>query len=97
MLNKNVLSLKTSSGQQFPRVVINEDLDFNVTGFTVQRSGGRFGRVSIDWVLVRNDSSPGDGTDVMPTVGTVMLDEGQAEEAIVMHVVKDGVPEPVER
>ncbi|KAK2144319.1 hypothetical protein LSH36_768g01003 [Paralvinella palmiformis] len=92
-----VLSLRTSPGQQFPRVIVNEDVDVNITGFTVQRSGGKFGRVSIDWVLMRNDSSPGDGGDVMPTVGSVVLGNGQSEQNIILYVVRDDVPEPVER
>ena len=95
--HRGVLSLRTPSELMFPRVVVDEDSQSEITAFVVERSGGSFGRVTVEWVLLRNDSSHGGDGDILPTVGMVTLEDGQSEQPIVLHVVQDTEPEPVER
>ncbi|XP_013407178.1 G-protein coupled receptor 98-like [Lingula anatina] len=64
-----VLSLKSPSATSFPQTYVNEDTTSQLTFFTVIRSGGAFGTVSVDWILSRNDSNPDSAaTDVTPCI-----------------------------
>ncbi|XP_033109462.1 adhesion G-protein coupled receptor V1-like [Anneissia japonica] len=88
-----VLSLQDSS--RF--VTAAEGTGIN-SDFVVQRVGGTFGNVSIDYEIVRNDSNSNSVTDdLTPASGTVYFMEGQATSAITITINDDSIPEEAER
>lgn len=96
--HNGVLSLQSVNGKPFPSVRVNEDSISTVPTFTVFRSGGTFGAVSIQWELTRNNTL---GTpinaNVDPVDGNVVFLEGQREKQIILRIIQDSTPEWAER
>ena len=91
-----VLSFR-SPNFQTPIVQVNEDTQTDFS-FTVRRSAGSFGTVSVNWEIVRNDSSSGDvNLDLTPIKGTVTFNDGERERPIIVQIVAESVPEPTEK
>ena len=95
--NDNPSGIITFRDQDFklgkPMVQINEDT-FSVAKFPVARNGGTFGEVTVQWEIVRNDSSSDDViTDVGPQTGTVVFEDGVNRKDIVVTIVQDNNPE----
>ncbi|KAH9498631.1 Adhesion G-protein coupled receptor V1 [Bulinus truncatus] len=57
----------------------------------VQRDYGTFNRVSISWSI-----TPSPQNDLTPSNGTVVFDQGQNMQYIILNVVNDDIPEPTE-
>ena len=93
-----ILSLKTSDLSRIPSVQVNEDSVTEIRNFVVLRSSGTFGTVSVAWKLRRGDNVTisSANQDVSPLQGTVTLGPGVTEQDIVLQVVQDVNPEPVE-
>ena len=53
--------------------------------FTVQRTRGRFGDVTVNWTVVNPTS------DVSPTEGTVMFSENDAMATFIIYSTSDNV------
>ena len=89
-----VLSLKVDGV-----VTVNEDTPAASVTFVVMRGGGTFGSVSVGWEITRLDDDPaGDpAADLYPTSGVVTFVGDEREKTIVIGVVPDDLPEPVER
>ena len=67
-----VLSLKSTNGQVYPVVRVDEDAEMSITDFSIVRNGGLYGSVSIQWMLIRNDSNVDSvNMDVLPTAGII--------------------------
>lgn len=93
-----VISFKPGSdGVSLPLIQINED--GIVTGyFTVLRSAGTFGTVTVQWEIYRNDTLSGAvSNDILNTKGSVMFQSGQSQARINVTIVQDSVSEPTER
>ena len=68
-----------------------------VGNFMVQRDGGVFGEVSVDFVITRNGSGADPvAEDLSPAGGTVTLAEGQRSQSLLISLVDSPVPEEVE-
>ncbi|XP_071964162.1 adhesion G-protein coupled receptor V1-like [Antedon mediterranea] len=88
-----VLFLKDSSLY----VTTGEDTGLN-TNFIVERFGGTFGDVSINYEIVRNDSNTDDvNNDLIPSEGVVYFSEGQTSSEINITFIDDNIPEEAER
>ncbi|KAL8615956.1 hypothetical protein ACOMHN_034632 [Nucella lapillus] len=79
-------------------IKVNEDT-FTVAKFTVLRTRGTFGNVSVGWKLER---SPGSGSesvsqDVGPSSGRVVFKSGERRKEIGLTIVQDSLPEPAEQ
>ncbi len=95
-----VLSLKpVEESAPYPIIYANEDTERSVDRFVVFRSGGLFGEITVQWILVRNttDDMVDDSVDVSPTAGIVTLAPGESEKAIILDLYHDLIPEPVEQ
>ena len=96
--HNGVLSLQSLDGKLFPIVRVNED-DPIVASFTVVRSGGTFGEVSVNWELTRNSTTPTSRVteaDIDPVRGMVFFQEGDRDRQILLTVIPDGTPEYAE-
>ena len=93
-----ILSLQTTNGLLFPTVIVNEDLLHQTSDFVVVRSGGRFGIVTVQWELIRNDTgSEIVDRDVNPAFGIVTLLNDQRSVPIVLSIVADLEQEATEK
>lgn len=76
---------------------INEDVDSDII-YTIVRTAGSFGSVSVQWEIIRNDSGLASVIlDISPATGTVTFASGEHERAITLHIEQDVLPEPAER
>lgn len=92
-----VLSLRSPDFISLPVEQINEDTDSDVI-FSVIRTAGSFGTVSVNWEIIRNDSGVGSvNLDVSPNTGTVSFEPDEREKPIIITVTQDDLPEPAER
>lgn len=92
-----VLSLRSDNLISLPQEQVDEDLDSDVI-FTVYRTGGTFGTVSIDWEIVRDDGRfESVDLDISPVSGTVTFADGDRERPIILDILQDEIPEPSER
>lgn len=94
---EGIISLRSPDLISLPQAQLNEDEDVN-TVFTVVRTAGSFGSVSVNWEIVRNDTGSGDVTlDLTPVSGMVTFADGEREKQIVITVQQDTLPELSER
>lgn len=75
---------------------IDEDTDSDAT-FTVVRSAGAFGEVSVDWQIIRKGASTDPvNLDITPFSGTVTFASQEREKVILLDIIQDTDPEPAE-
>ena len=80
-----------------PVIRISEDI-YTLATFTVLRTEGTFGQVSVGWYLARSDSKTDPvAQDVGPTQGQVVFADGENEKQIELTIVQDSLPEPAEQ
>lgn len=80
-----------------PMTRINEDT-YTLATFTVLRTEGTFGEVSVGWYVVRSgDKTEAVAQDVGPTEGQVVFADGENEKQIELTIVQDSLPEPAEQ
>ncbi|XP_077988560.1 adhesion G-protein coupled receptor V1-like [Glandiceps talaboti] len=92
-----VLGLFTTKPGEMPSAIVDEDTEILVVSFAVERKGGTFGEVSINYEIVRNDSNTEPVSfDLSPSSGTVTLADGEQSKPIVMTIVQDAITEPAE-
>lgn len=73
---------------------INPDTT-KVVNLSIVRSGGTFGIVSIQWMLSSNDSFVTLPTDIAPTFGLVVFNDGQNITTVSFTIQQDDLPRPV--
>ena len=94
-----VLGFRSTNLLTPPTVLIDEDTNSEQAEavFTVVRSDGFFGSISVGWEVVRGDSMPGAvAEDLNPTSGTVNFAEGEREKSIIINIIDDSLSEATE-
>lgn len=89
-----VLSLEVE-GQAIPSSVVDEDNQSTFTDFKVIRTGGAFGRVTVDFEVI-SESGEQVSNDLIPSSGTVQLEDGETSAVISIFIVDDFLPEAAE-
>ena len=94
---QGIISLRSPDLISRPQVHLNEDLDSDAS-FTIVRTAGSFGSVSVSWNIIRNDTYTGDvSLDLNPVSGSVIFAAGDREKDVQIFVIQDTLPEPAER
>ena len=92
-----IISIKTTDGGIYPSLRVNED-EASVASFDIIRNGGTFGDISVDWILVSNNTNIAEADiDIYPTVGKLTFIQGEGQKSLVFNIIQDNIPESAER
>lgn len=96
--HNGVLSFMSPDTSTPPYVQLNEDSNHIYAIYTVLRTAGTFGNVSVPYQVTRDDTLPTPvQNSVLNTNGVLVFLPGQVQQTINITLVKDSVPEPTER
>lgn len=96
--HQGVISFKPvrEGSNEAPVTRVNEDT-FTIAKFTVLRTKGTHGNVSVGWYLLRSSEVEDPVLqDVGPMQGRVFFNNGEREKQINLTIVQDSSPEPAE-